>query len=127
MLLVFNPVLKLECLKVAWDEKYLAAGEESFKAQVSYSLFVFSSTNKFIYNYYFFAFSSTSIRKGRKHLKKGQPLLHISKHPCIYGRLESVSNTSVFAGFDELLRGVIHYQDRFYAWVCSLCNLRFFP
>ena len=52
LLLVFNPVLKLECLKVAWDERYSTAGEESFKAQVSYSLFVFSSTNKFIYNFF---------------------------------------------------------------------------
>jgi ABC-type multidrug transport system fused ATPase/permease subunit len=44
-------------------------------------------------------------------------------------RLESVSLSPVFAGFDELLKGIIHirafgmenhYQDRFYAKVCSL-------
>jgi len=44
-------------------------------------------------------------------------------------RLESVSLSPAFAGFDELLRGIIHirafgmenrYQDRFYARVCSL-------
>jgi hypothetical protein len=48
-------------------------------------------------------------------------------------RLESVSLSPAFAGFDELLRGIIHirafgmenrYQDQFYARVCSLnCNL----
>ena len=48
-------------------------------------------------------------------------------------RLESVSLSPVFAGFDELLKGITHirafgmenrYQDRFYARVCfSLCNL----
>ena len=44
-------------------------------------------------------------------------------------RLESVSLSPAFAGFDELLRGIMHirafgmenrYQDRFYARVCSL-------
>jgi ABC-type multidrug transport system fused ATPase/permease subunit len=44
-------------------------------------------------------------------------------------RLESVSLSPAFAGFDELLRGIVHirafgmenrYQDRFYARVCSL-------
>ena len=44
-------------------------------------------------------------------------------------RLESVSLSPVFAGFDELLKGIIHirafgmenyYQDRFYTKVCSL-------
>ena len=44
-------------------------------------------------------------------------------------RLESVSLSPAFAGFDELLRGIIHirafgmenrYQDRFYARVCIL-------
>ena len=43
-------------------------------------------------------------------------------------RLESVSLSPAFAGFDELLRGIIHirafgmenrYQDQFYARVCS--------
>ena len=43
-------------------------------------------------------------------------------------RLESVSLSPVFAGFDELLKGIIHirafgmenrYQDQFYARVCS--------
>lgn len=44
-------------------------------------------------------------------------------------RLESVSLSPAFAGFDELLRGIIHirafgmenrYQDQFYARVCAL-------
>ena len=44
-------------------------------------------------------------------------------------RLESVSLSPAFAGFDELLRGIIHirafgmenrYQEQFYARVCSL-------
>ena len=35
MLLVLDPVLKLQYLNVAWDKKYLTAGVESFKAQVS--------------------------------------------------------------------------------------------
>ena len=34
-LLVLDPVLKLRYLNVAWDKKYLTAGVESFKAQVS--------------------------------------------------------------------------------------------
>jgi hypothetical protein len=43
--------------------------------------------------------------------------------------LESISLSPVFAGFDELLKGIIHirafgmenhYQNRFYAKVCSL-------
>jgi hypothetical protein len=33
--LVLDPVLKLQYLNVAWDKKYLTAGVESFKAQVS--------------------------------------------------------------------------------------------
>ena len=45
-------------------------------------------------------------------------------------RLELVSLSPAFAGFDELLKGIVHirafgmenrYQDRFYATVCSLC------
>ena len=35
MLLVLDPVLKLQYLNVAWEEEYLTAGVESFKAWVS--------------------------------------------------------------------------------------------
>jgi ABC-type multidrug transport system fused ATPase/permease subunit len=44
-------------------------------------------------------------------------------------RLTSVAHSPVFAGFDELIRGIVHirafgmenrYQDQFYAKVCSL-------
>ena len=34
-LLVLDPVLKLQYLSVAWEEEYLTAGVESFKARVS--------------------------------------------------------------------------------------------
>ena len=46
-LLVLDPVLKLGYLNVAWEKEYLTAGVKGFKAQVSYSFFVFSSTIKF--------------------------------------------------------------------------------
>ena len=62
------------------------------------------------------------------YIRIGSPYIQASRD---LRRLELVSNSPVFAGFDELLRGIVHirafgmenhYQDRFYARVCSLYN-----
>ena len=60
------------------------------------------------------------------YIRLGSPYIQASRD---LRRLASVAHSPVFAGFDELLRGIVHirafgmenhYQDRFYARVCSL-------
>ena len=62
------------------------------------------------------------------YIRLGSPFIQTSRD---LRRLGSVARSPVFAGFDELLRGIVHirafgmenhYQDRFYARVCSLYN-----
>ena len=59
------------------------------------------------------------------YIRLGSPYVQASRD---LRRLGSVARSPVFAGFDELLRGIVHirafamenhYQDRFYARVCS--------
>ena len=60
------------------------------------------------------------------YIRLGSPFIRASRD---LRRLGSVARPPVFAGFDELLRGIVHirafgmenrYQDQFYARVCSL-------
>ena len=60
------------------------------------------------------------------YIRLGSPYVQASRD---LRRLGSVARSPVFAGFDELLRGIVHirafamenhYQDRFYARVCVL-------